>query len=142
MECRELLTKYQYDGDKATVIFGSALCASNGTNPALGSEKVMELLKAMDETIPIPKREVDKNFLLSVESTFQIAGRGTVVTGTIDYGKIKTGEEVEIVGYSKKATKTIVTGIETFKKSLDYGEAGDNCGLLLRGIQRDDVWRG
>jgi elongation factor Tu len=94
----------------------------------------MELLKIMDETIPVPKRPIDKPFMMSVDSTFTIAGRGTVVTGTVEQGKAKIGDEIEIVGYSDKTTKTIITGIETFRKTLDYGEAGDNVGFLLRGI--------
>lgn len=96
----------------------------------------------MDTTIPIPERDADKPFMMSIEGTFHIGGRGTVATGTIDTGKIKAGEDVEIVGYSKKNIKTTCTGIETFKKSLDFGEAGDNVGLLLRGVTRDDLWRG
>jgi elongation factor Tu len=96
----------------------------------------------MDNNIPLPERESDKNFMMSIEGTYHIAGRGTVATGTVDTGKIKSGEEVEVVGYTKKNVKTTCTGIETFKKSLDYGEAGDNVGLLLRGVTRDDLWRG
>lgn len=96
----------------------------------------------MDSEIELPERSMDKDFMMSVEATFHIAGRGTVVTGTVDQGKIKPGEDVDIVGYNKKPTKTTVTGIEAFRKSLDYGEAGDNLGLLLRGLTRDDIWRG
>lgn len=142
MEVRELLTKYEYDGDAAPVIFGSALCALNNTDPEIGINKVNELLDTMDKKIAVPERTVDKAFMMSVESTYQIPGRGTVVTGTVDTGKIKIGEDIEIVGYSSKVLKTTITGIETFRKQLDYAEAGDNVGLLLRGVTRDDVRRG
>lgn len=142
MEVRELLDKYEYNGDEAQIVFGSALSALNGTDPEIGSQRVQQLLNTMDETIPIPERAVDKPFMMSVESTFSIAGRGTVATGTIDTGKVKVNDEVELVGYQKKNAATVVTGIETFRKSLDYGEAGDNVGLLLRGLNREDVWRG
>lgn len=142
MEVRELLTKYEYDGDAAPVIFGSALCALNNTDPEIGINKVNELLDTMDKKIAVPERTVDKAFMMSVESTYQIPGRGTVVTGTVDTGKIKIGEDIEIVGYSTKVLKTTITGIETFRKQLDYAEAGDNVGLLLRGVTRDDVRRG
>lgn len=142
MEVRELLTKYEYDGDASPVIFGSALCALNNTDPEIGINKVNELLDTMDKKIAVPERTVDKAFMMSVESTYQIPGRGTVVTGTVDTGKIKIGEDIEIVGYSNKVLKTTITGIETFRKQLDYAEAGDNVGLLLRGVTRDDVRRG
>lgn len=142
MEVRELLTKYEYDGDASPVIFGSALCALNNTDPEIGINKVNELLDTMDKKIAVPERTVDKAFMMSVESTYQIPGRGTVVTGTVDTGKIKIGEDIEIVGYSSKVLKTTITGIETFRKQLDYAEAGDNVGLLLRGVTRDDVRRG
>lgn len=142
MEVRELLDKYEYKGDDTIIIKGSALEALNGTDSPLGVPKVKELLQHMDKEIPIPERESDKPFMMSIEGTFQIAGRGTVATGTVDTGKVKAGEDVEIVGFSKKNVKTTVTGIETFKKTLDYGEAGDNVGLLLRGVNRDDIWRG
>lgn len=116
MEIRELLSKYDYDGDNTAVVKGSALAASNGSDPELGEKKVrfltqvLELLKLMDETIPIPERPIDKTFMMSVDSTFTIPGRGTVVTGTIEQGRVKVGEDIEIVGYSDKATKTTVTG--------------------------------
>ncbi len=142
METRDILTQYEYDGAKAQVIKGSALCACNDSEPELGEKKILELLKAMDEHIPIPVRDIDKPFMMPIESTFTIGGRGTVASGTIEQGKIKVGEEIEVVGYSKKVTKTTITGIETFRKTLDYGEAGDNVGLLLRSLQREDVFRG
>jgi len=142
MEVREILTQYEYNGDETKFIKGSALCACNDTEPELGEKKILELLDVMDTTIPLPTRNMDKPLLMSVESTFTIAGRGTVVTGTIDQGKVKTGDEVELVGYSKKNTKTTITGIETFRKTLDYGEAGDNIGLLVRSLQREDIFRG
>jgi len=142
MEVRDLLSKYEYDGDNTTFIRGSALCAMNDTEPELGEKKVLELLNIMDTTIPEPTRDVDKPLLMSIESTFTIAGRGTVVTGTIESGKVKIGDEVDLVGYNKKIIKTTITGIETFRKQLDSGQAGDNVGLLLRSLQRDDVFRG
>lgn len=142
LEVRELLAKYNYDGDNASIIFGSALHALQGTRPEIGKQRVLQLLQAMDDNIKVPKRDVDKPFVLSIEGTYQIAGRGTVVTGTVDSGKVKVGDEVEIIGYSNKVHKTVVTGVETFKKSLDFGEAGDNIGLLLRGITRNDAHRG
>ncbi|EGR28781.1 hypothetical protein IMG5_168850 [Ichthyophthirius multifiliis] len=142
MEVRELLAKYEYDGEKSPVIFGSALCALNGTEKELGEDKVVQLLKIMDEQIPIPQRLTDKPFLMSIEGTYQIAGRGTVVTGTVDAGKVKVGEDVDVAGYAPKINRTTITGIETFRKQLDYAEAGDNVGLLLRGATRDDVRRG
>lgn len=142
MEVRELLSKYEYDGAKAHFVMGSALAASNDGDAQLGEKKILELLKIMDTTIAIPERAVDKNLLMSIEGTYQIAGRGTVATGTVDQGKIKPGDDIEIVGYTPKNLKTTVTGIETFKKTLDYGEAGDNIGLLLRGLNRDQIRRG
>lgn len=129
LEVRELLAKYNYDGDNASIIFGSALHALQGTRPEIGKQRVLQLLQAMDDNIKVPKRDVDKPFVLSIEGTYQIAGRGTVVTGTVDSGKVKVGDEVEIIGYSNKVHKTVVTGVETFKKSLDFGEAGDNIGV-------------
>eukprot|EP01017_Pseudomicrothorax_dubius_P047540 TRINITY_DN855_c0_g1_i2.p1 TRINITY_DN855_c0_g1~~TRINITY_DN855_c0_g1_i2.p1 ORF type:complete len:437 (+),score=175.76 TRINITY_DN855_c0_g1_i2:66-1376(+) len=142
MEVREVLTKYEYDGEKAIFIRGSALSALNGTDPEIGEKKVLELLDAMDKNIPIPQREVDKPFMMSVEGTFTIAGRGTVVTGTVEAGKVKIGDEVDIYGYHKDPLRTTITGIETFRKQLDYGEAGDNVGLLIRALTRDQVFRG
>lgn len=142
MELRELLTKYEYDGNAASFVFGSALCALKGTDAEIGEQKIIQLLDTMDKTIPIPTRDIDKPFSMSIEGTLQIEGRGTVVTGTVDTGRVKVGEDVDIVGYSDKPKRTNVIGIETFRKQLDYGESGDNIGLLVRGLTRDDVWRG
>ena len=141
-EVRELLTKYEFDGKNVPVIRGSGLKALEAT--ALTDEwaqKVLELAKALDEYIPMPKREKDKPFLMPIEDIFSIEGRGTVVTGRIERGEIKTGAEIEIVGIQPTA-KTTVTGIEMFNKSLDHGEAGDNAGILLRGTKKEDVHRG
>ncbi len=139
MEVRELLTKYQYDGDKAKVIRGSALKALDGDADAVKS--IEDLIDALDESIPEPKREIEKPFLMPVEDVFSIKGRGTVATGRIEQGIVKIGDEVEIVGI-KKTTKTVVTGVEMFKKQLDQGQAGDNVGLLIRGVEREDIERG
>ena len=142
MEVEEILESNDFDVASTVFIRGSALSALEGTNPEMGMDKVRQLIAVMDEDIPIPDRNVDKPFLMAIESTYNIEGRGTVVTGTIEQGKIKTGDEVEIVGYSKPVKKTGITGVETFKKSLDRGEAGDNVGLLIRGLTRKDVQRG
>jgi elongation factor Tu len=139
VEVRELLTKYGFPGDKTPVIKGSALKAVEGD--AENIAKLKELLDALDTYIPEPKRELDKPFLMSVEDVFSIKGRGTVATGRIEAGKIKLNDEVEIVGI-RETKKTVVTGIEMFHKQLDEGMAGDNAGLLLRGIERDDIERG
>lgn len=139
MEVRELLTKYEYDGDNAKIIRGSALKALSDDPDA--TKSIEDLMSALDEAIPEPKREIDKPFLMSVEDVFSIKGRGTVATGRIEKGIIKVNEEVEIVGL-KKTTKTVVTGVEMFKKMLDQGQAGDNVGLLLRGVEREDIERG
>jgi elongation factor Tu len=138
-EIRELLTKYEFPGKDIPVIRGSALKATQGDAEA--EKSIEELLKALDEYIPEPKRPLDKPFLMAVEDVFSIKGRGTVVTGRIDRGKVKVGEEIEIVGI-KKPVKTTVTGVEMFRKQLDEGQAGDNVGILLRGIEKDDVERG
>jgi elongation factor Tu len=140
VEIRELLSFYQFDGNNIPVIRGSALGALNG-DPK-GEESVMQLMEAVDTYIPVPVREVDKPFLMSVEDVFTITGRGTVVTGRIERGVVNTGEEVEIVGMREASVKSTVTGVEMFRKTLDRGEAGDNVGLLLRGIEKNDVWRG
>jgi len=140
VEIRELLSFYQFDGNNIPIIRGSALGALNGD--AKGEESVMKLMEAVDSYIPIPTREVDKPFLMSVEDVFTITGRGTVVTGRIERGVVNTGEEVEIVGMREASVKSTVTGVEMFRKTLDRGEAGDNVGLLLRGIEKNDVWRG
>ena len=139
MDVRELLSKYEFDGDNTPVIRGSALKALEG-DPAYG-EKIDELMDAVDTWIPTPERDNTKPFLMSIEDVFTITGRGTVVTGRVERGQLKLNDEVEIVGL-KETRKSVVTGIEMFRKSLDYAEAGDNAGVLLRGISRDDVQRG
>jgi elongation factor Tu len=139
MEVRELLSKYNFDGDNAPIIRGSALGAINGE--AKWVESIMKLMEAVDTYIPQPKRDIEKPFLMPVEDVFSISGRGTVVTGRVERGIIKVGEEVEIVGL-KDAQKTTCTGVEMFKKLLDQGEAGDNVGILIRGVKREDVERG
>ena len=141
-EVRELLTKYDFDGENAPVIRGSGLKALEATSiDDEWAKKVIELVKAIDEYIPVPKREIDKPFLMPIEDIFSIEGRGTVVTGRIERGTVKIGEEIEIVGI-KDTTKTTVTGIEMFNKQLQQGEAGDNAGILLRGTKKEDVHRG
>jgi elongation factor Tu len=140
MEVRELLSKYDFPGDEVPVIRGSALGALNDDPKWFAS--VEELLKAMDEYIPTPPRETDKPFLMAIEDVFSITGRGTVVTGRVERGTLKVGDEVEIVGLSEEKKKTVVTGIEMFRKQLDEAIAGDNIGVLLRGITKDEVERG
>lgn len=140
-EIRELLSKYGFPGDETPVVRGSALKALNGEDSVLGSQSIDRLMAAVDEYIPLPKREVDKPFLMPVEGVFSIAGRGTVATGKIEQGIIKIGDPVELVGL-RDTVKSTVTGIEMFKKDLDQGQAGDNAGLLLRGIKKEDVVRG
>ena len=140
MEVRELLSFYEFDGDNSPVIRGSALGALNGEPK--WEEKVMELMNAVDTWIPIPPRDNQKPFLMPVEDVFSISGRGTVATGRIETGIVHTGEEVHIIGLGEDAKKTVVTGVEMFRKILDQGEAGDNVGLLLRGIDKDEVKRG
>jgi elongation factor Tu len=141
LEVRELLTKYEFPGDKIPIIRGSALMALEDKDPKLGEQSIMELMKAVDEHIPQPARPKDQPFLMPVEDVFSISGRGTVVTGRIERGVVKVGEEVEIIGI-RPTTKTVVTGVEMFRKLLDSGEAGDNVGCLLRGIERDGIERG
>ena len=141
MEIRELLSKYDFDGDNIPVIQGSATCALNGTNDAIGREAVLKLMAAVDAFIPQPARPLDLPFLMPIEDVFSISGRGTVVTGRVETGIVKVGEEVEIVGL-KDTVKTVVTGVEMFRKLLDQGQAGDNIGALLRGTKREDVERG
>jgi len=140
MEIRELLTFYGFDGDNTPIIRGSALGALNKEPKWI--EKIWELMEACDTWIPLPKRDVDKPFLMPVEDVFSITGRGTVATGRIEQGVIKVGEPVEIIGLGAEKLKSVVTGVEMFRKLLDRGEAGDNAGLLLRGIDKDDVRRG
>jgi len=141
LEVRELLSSYEYPGDDIPIVKGSALAALEGRNDEIGKNSIYELMKAVDEYIPQPERPIDKPFLMPIEDVFSISGRGTVVTGRIERGVVKVGEEVEIVGM-KPTTKTIVTGVEMFKKLLDQGQAGDNVGCLLRGIDREAVERG
>jgi len=141
MEVRELLTSYGFPGDKIPVIRGSALAALEGKNPAIGADAIMALMDAVDSYIPQPERAVDKPFLMPIEDVFSISGRGTVVTGRAEQGIIKVGEEIEIVGF-KPTQKTTCTGVEMFRKFLDQGMAGDNLGVLLRGLKREDVERG
>ncbi len=141
MEIRELLSKYDFDGDNIPVIQGSATAALNGTNDAIGKEAVLKLMAAVDSWIPQPARPLDKPFLMPIEDVFSISGRGTVVTGRVEQGVVKVGEEVEIVGL-KDTKKTVCTGVEMFRKLLDQGEAGDNIGALIRGVGREEVERG
>jgi elongation factor Tu len=140
-EIRELLTSYKYPGDKTPIVKGSALAAVEKRDDEIGKNSILELMKAVDEHIPQPARDVDKPFLMPVEDVFSISGRGTVATGRVESGVIKTGEEVEIVGI-KETKKSVCTGVEMFRKLLDSGEAGDNVGILLRGIERTDIERG
>jgi elongation factor Tu len=141
LEIRELLSSYDFDGDNIPVIQGSAVCALNGTNPEIGHDAVLKLMQAVDEFIPQPERPLDKPFLMPIEDVFSISGRGTVVTGRVETGIVKVGEEVEIVGL-KDTRKTVVTGVEMFRKLLDQGQAGDNIGALIRGVGREEVERG
>jgi elongation factor Tu len=141
LEVRELLSKYNFPGDKIPIVRGSALMALEDKKPELGKDAILKLMDAVDANIPQPDRPKDKPFLMPVEDVFSISGRGTVVTGRIERGIIKVGEEVEIVGI-KPTSKTVVTGVEMFRKLLDQGEAGDNVGCLLRGIEREGVERG
>jgi len=141
MEVRELLSSYQFPGDDIPIVKGSALCALEGNQPELGHEAILKLMQAVDDYIPQPERATDRPFLMPIEDVFSISGRGTVVTGRVERGIVKVGEEVEIVGI-KATTKTVVTGVEMFRKLLDQGQAGDNIGALLRGTKREDVERG
>ena len=141
MEIRELLDFYEFDGDETPIIRGSALVAAEGGDPEMGSERVLELMQACDDNIPEPTRDLDKPFLMPVEDVFSIAGRGTVVTGRVEQGQVNVGDDLEVIGYGSNE-KTTCTGVEMFKKLLDYGMAGDNIGALLRGLKREDVRRG
>jgi elongation factor Tu len=141
MEVRELLNKYKFPGDTIPIIHGSALSALEGKSDGLGKEAILKLMEAVDATIPQPERALDKPFLMPVEDVFSISGRGTVVTGRVERGIIKVGEEIEIVGL-RATQKTTCTGVEMFRKLLDEGRAGDNVGVLLRGTKREDVERG
>jgi len=140
-EIRELLTSYKFPGDKIPIIQGSALYALEGKDEATGKNSILELMKAIDEHIPQPTRPKDKPFLMPVEDVFSISGRGTVATGRVEQGVVKTGESLEIVGI-RETKKTVCTGVEMFRKLLDTGEAGDNIGALLRGVEREDIERG
>lgn len=142
LEMRELLTTYGFEGEETPIIFGSALCALEGRRPEIGEQKIDELMNAVDTWIPTPQRDLDKPFLMSVEEVFSISGRGTVASGRVERGVLRKDSEVEIIGYQKNPIKTKVTDIETFKKSCDESRAGDNSGLLLRGIKREDIRRG
>jgi elongation factor Tu len=141
MEIREILNSYNFPGDDTPIIKGSALKALEDDQSKIGQPAIKELVKSMDEYFSIPKRDIQKPFLMPIEDVFSISGRGTVVTGRIDRGEIKVGEEIEIVGI-KEPVKTTCTGVEMFRKLLDSGQAGDNVGILLRGIKREDVERG
>ncbi len=142
LEIRELLSSYDFDGDNIPVIQGSAVCALNGTNPEIGHDAVLRLMEAVDTYLPQPERPLDKPFMMPIEDVFSISGRGTVVTGRVETGIVKVGEEVEIVGIQPAVRKTTVTGVEMFRKLLDQGQAGDNIGALIRGVARDEVERG
>jgi elongation factor Tu len=141
LEVRELLSKYDFPGDDIPIVKGSALCALEDRSPEIGRERVLELMAEVDRYIPQPERPVDQPFLMPIEDVFSISGRGTVVTGRVERGIVKVGEEVEIVGL-RDTQKTTVTGVEMFRKLLDQGQAGDNVGVLLRGTKREDVERG
>jgi elongation factor Tu len=141
MEVRELLSSYDFPGDDIPIIKGSALAAMEGRDPEIGENSIRELMKAVDEYIPTPERPIDQPFLMPIEDVFSISGRGTVVTGRVERGIIKVGEEIEIVGI-RPTTKTTCTGVEMFRKLLDQGQAGDNIGALLRGVDREGVERG
>ena len=148
MELRELLTFYKFDGDSIPIVRGSALCAVSNEQPELGRDAIRKLMDTVDAHIPVPKRDLDKSFLMPVEDVFSIAGRGTVVTGRVETGIVKVGDELEVCGLKvgpgglPLAVKTTCTGVEMFKKTLDQGQAGDNVGVLLRGLKREDVTRG
>jgi elongation factor Tu len=142
MEVRELLTEYEYPGDEIPIIAGSALEALEGTDSPLGVPKIHELMEAVDTYIPTPERLLDRPFLMPVEDVFSISGRGTVATGRIEQGQVHTGDEVQIIGMQEAIDKTVVTGVEMFRKILDEGLAGDNVGCLLRGIKKTDIQRG
>ena len=144
MEMRELLTKYGFEGEETPIVMGSALCAMDGKRPEIGVQKIDDLLKAVDEWIPIPQRETEKPFLMAAEDVFSIPGRGTVASGRVERGKLKRDSEVELVGKIQDGPpiKTKITDIETFHKSCEESRAGDNSGLLLRSVKREDVRRG
>jgi elongation factor Tu len=142
LELRELLTKYSFPGDEIPIVRGSALAVLENGDPKIGHDAILELMKAVDTYIPTPERALDRPFLMPIEDVFTITGRGTVVTGRIEQGIVKVGEKVHLIGIREKTQETTVTGVEMFRKMLDEGQAGDNVGLLLRGINREDVERG
>jgi elongation factor Tu len=142
MEVRELLSFYQFPGDTIPIVRGSALAAVNGDKPEIGKKAILELMAAVDAHIPVPKRDLDKPFLMPIEDVFSIAGRGTVVTGRVESGIVKVGDNLEVVGLRPAALPTTCTGVEMFKKTLDQGQAGDNLGVLVRGLKREDASRG
>ncbi len=142
MEIREELSRREFDGDNIPIIRGSATCALSGSDDKLGKDAILALMAAVDESIPQPERPLDKPFMMPIEDVFSISGRGTVVTGRVETGVVKVGEEVEIVGIQPTVRKTTVTGVEMFRKLLDQGQAGDNIGALIRGVARDEVERG
>lgn len=142
LEIRELLSKYDFPGDDIPITQGSAVCALDNKRPEIGHDAVVALMKTVDEYIPQPARPLDRPFLMPIEDVFSISGRGTVVTGRVESGIVKVGEEVEIVGIAPEVRKTVCTGVEMFRKLLDQGQAGDNIGALLRGVGREDVERG
>jgi elongation factor Tu len=142
MEVRETLSKYDFDGDNVPIIKGSALKATEGEDSQLGKGSIIKLMDALESYIPTPKRDVDKPFLLSVEDVFTIEGRGTVATGRIERGKVLVGDDLEIVGLKESSIKTTCTGVEMFRKQLEVGMAGDNAGILLRGVKKNQVERG
>ena len=142
MEIRELLSKYDFDGDNIPIIRGSAVAALDDKTPEIGHDAVLKLMEAVDTYLPQPERPLDKPFMMPIEDVFSISGRGTVVTGRVETGIVKVGEEVEIVGIHPEVRKTVVTGVEMFRKLLDQGQAGDNIGALIRGVGRDEVERG
>ncbi|MCG7347557.1 elongation factor Tu [Sphingomonas sp. ACRSK] len=142
MEIREELSKREFDGDNIPIIRGSATAALSGSDDKLGKDAILALMAAVDESIPQPERPLDKPFMMPIEDVFSISGRGTVVTGRVETGVVKVGEEVEIVGIQESVRKTVVTGVEMFRKLLDQGEAGDNIGALIRGVGREEVERG
>jgi elongation factor Tu len=141
MEIRELLNQYGYAGDEIPIVRGSALAAAEGNNPEMGRDRILELMDAVDENIPEPQRVLDKDFLMSIEDTFSISGRGTVVTGRVEQGVVNVGDDLDVVGFGQDQ-KTTCTGVEMFRKLLDKGMAGDNIGALLRGLKREDIRRG
>jgi len=142
MEIKELLEKYEYDPKKTAFVRGSALCMINNERPELGKESIKKLVEAMDTSIAEPERAVDKPFLLAVDNAINIDGRGCVVTGTIESGVARVGDDVELVGYKRKFTPAVIKGVEMFRKQMDFGQAGDNVGILLRGVNKEDVRRG